>query len=80
MAEIFKLKIGLSTEHMFLSFYKHILSPGQRISATKYGIETSFYLVPKLRNLVPNKNKAITSIVDFKAKIKTGAINQIGFI
>ena len=51
--------------------YEKNRNSGQRIQATKYGIETPSYHGPILWNFVPNEYKAITSLVDFKTKIKT---------
>ena len=39
-------------------------SRSRKIRTTKYGVETTFYLVP-------NEYKTIESLADFKAKIKT---------
>ena len=55
----------------------------RRICPTKNGIETPFYLGPKLWNLLPNEYKIIESFADFKAKIKRlwkTYIHKIGFI
>ena len=43
----------------------------RKIRTTKYGMETPFYLDPKLWNFVPNKYKTIKSLAEFKAKTKT---------
>ena len=42
----------------------HFMS--RKIRTTKYGKETSSYLVPKLWNFVPNEYKTIESFADFK--------------
>ena len=41
------------------------------IDSRKYSIESLWLLDPNWWNLVPNKYKAITSVVVFKEKIKT---------
>ena len=43
----------------------------KRTRTSKYITETTPYLGPKLWNLVPNEYKTITSLEDFKPKIKT---------
>ena len=101
VTEIFKVKNCLSPELMndifefiekqySLQTTSHFRS--RKIRTTKYGIKTRFYFGPKLRNLVPNKYKAIESLEDFKAKITTWVpencpcklcqtyIHQVGFI
>ena len=47
---------------------EQIHNSGQRIETTKYNTGISSYLDPKLWNLVSNEYKAITCLVDFKAK------------
>ena len=101
VTEIFKVKNGLSPELMndvfdfiektdSLRTTSHFRS--RKILTTKYAMETPSCLGPKLWNRVPNEYKAIESLADFEAKIKTWVtencpcrlcktyIHQIGFI
>ena len=72
-----KMPYHLSSWMMFFSLSKNHTPYEQlrsrKIRTTKYGIETSSYLGPKLWNLVPNEYKTIESLEDLKAKIKTWA-------
>ena len=80
MTEIFKVKNSLSPELMN-DVFEFIKKPyslrttshfrSRKIRTTKYGIETSSYLGPKLRNPNPNEYKTIESVACFKAKVKT---------
>ena len=99
VTEIFKVKNSLSPELMNVFEFTekpHSLRTTwhfrSRKIRTTHGIETPFYLGPKLWNLVPYEYRTIESLADFKAKIKNWVpencpcrlcktyIHQIGFI
>ena len=77
-----KMAYDLSSWMMFLSLLKktyflqtnsHIRS--MSIHTTKYDIEISSYLDPKLWKLVPNEYKTIASLADSRVKIKTWVLD-----
>ena len=101
VTEILKAKTGFSPQLMndvfgFIekpySLQTTLHFRSRKVRITKYGIETSPYLGPKLWNLAPNEYKTIESLVGFKAKIKTWVpenspcrlcktyIHRVGFI
>ena len=42
----------------------------RNIKTVRYGLQTIFYMTPKIWNLVPKEMKQITTLNEFKAKIK----------
>ena len=64
----------------------------RNIKAVRYGLQTISYMAPKIWDLLPKKMKQVTTLNEFKAKIKIWklenypcrlcrtALPQIGFI
>ena len=79
MIEIFKVKIGIAPELM-KEVFDIVDTPYNLRSGTKfkshlvktvtYGLETPSYLGPKLWNLVPDELKKVTTLNEFKNRIK----------
>ena len=47
-----------------------ILIMRQHIKTVRYGLQTISYMAPKIQELVPKEMKQVTTLNEFKAKIK----------
>ena len=83
MTQIFKVKNGLSPE-LINDFFDFIRKSYSLQTDSYFGlkrirmieiwfIDTFSFISLKLWNLVPNEHKAITSLLFFKLKVKTGS-------
>ena len=52
-------------------FLKHALIFSKRnVKTIRYGLQTMSYMGPKIRELVPKETKQVTTLNEFKVKIK----------
>ena len=65
MQDIFETKIKITTK--ILVMRQHF---PQKILKQLYGIQTIPYMAPKIWDLLPKKMKQVTTLNEFKAKIK----------
>ena len=86
MQEIFETKIKYYNTHNAPAF------SSRNIKTVRYGLQTISYMAPKIWDLVPKEMKQVTTLNEFKAKIKIWKLEncpcrlcrtylpQIGFI
>ena len=86
MQEIFETKIKYYNTHNAPAF------SSRNIKTVRYGLQTISYMAPKIWDLVPKEMKQVTTLKEFKAKIKIWKLEncpcrlcrtyllQIGFI
>ena len=64
MQDIFKIKRNYYNTRNAPAF------SSRNIKTVRYGLQTIFYMAPKIWDLVPKEMKQVTTLNEFKAKIK----------
>ena len=70
MQDIFETKSNYNNTHNAPAFSSRNIKTG------RYGLQTISYMAPKISDLVPKKMKQVTTLNEFKAKIKISKLEN----